>query len=177
MPSSPGTLWVPLKGFASMTWSTDSESSILHPPDFARLSRFLQHKRTFLNYLVTVLWSMRLHLSHDKCIWLLPRRYGPVSNRKFSNKTTLPVPYDFQMTHRVKQCITNQLSQHYQPQQVPTMTWTVLVTWYTQCKLAPTEILQNFWYILASEIKFRKKMGTWKLNEKKIRKSQESVIE
>ena len=42
----------------------------------------------------------------------------------------------------------HQLTQYYQPQQVPSMDWTALVTWYIHCKPARNKILQNFWLTL-----------------------------
>ena len=46
-----------------------------------------------------------------------------------------------------------QLSQYYQPQQVPSMAWIALVTWYKGHKLAHTKILQNFWLYLVHRTK------------------------
>ena len=42
----------------------------------------------------------------------------------------------------------HQLAQYYQSQQVLTMIWTALVTWYMHHKLACSKILQKFWLAL-----------------------------
>ena len=39
----------------------------------------------------------------------------------------------------------HQLQQYYQPQWVPSMGLSALVTWYKHHKLAHTKISQNFW--------------------------------
>ena len=56
--STPHTFRVLFTVFASMAWSTTSESTILGLLDIACSSRSLQPERNFFNHLVIVLWSI-----------------------------------------------------------------------------------------------------------------------
>ena len=65
---------------------------------FRCLYRGSVKKQLFYKYL-------RLHLSHNKCFWLLLGHYDPIDlEHKFPYLTILQVrPSGFQITHRVKQ--------------------------------------------------------------------------
>ena len=56
MPNSRYTLLALITGFATLTWSTAIDSTILGRPYIAWLSKFMQPEQNFFNHMVTLLW-------------------------------------------------------------------------------------------------------------------------
>ena len=98
---------------------------------------------------------MHPYLSHGKWFWRLQRRYGPVktSELDYVVRSSLCLYKSHTECSNI-QCASTQTTtdQYYQPQWVTSMAWTVLVTWCTHRKLAPTKIWQNLKFILVISI-------------------------
>ena len=81
MPTSSNTFRVWLVTFASMAWSTDSESTVLGILDLTESLRFLQPERNFFNHLIIILWPTGLSPTTQQ-MFLYQRRYRPVWTHK-----------------------------------------------------------------------------------------------
>ena len=105
MPISPNTFHVLLTEFASMAWSSASESTVLadmNLPD--RRYNGNAHKISWIILLIS--WDqINLHLLHNRRFCSIVQRYGPNWTRISFNLTTLHVhQYDFQIGYNMKQC-------------------------------------------------------------------------
>ena len=98
----------------------------------------LPDRRSTYNTSLVYCDQLRLHLLHNKCFWLIPWRYMPVRTHKACSWIKLYCTFtcvvDKSHTEwRNTQCVGTLW--YYQPQRVPTRTWTASVTWYTRRKL------------------------------------------
>ena len=96
MPSLPDTLQVLLAEFTSLAQSIASESTVLGLLDFAWSSWFLQPEWTFLNHLITILWStVSLFVQFESCkAWVAELDYVVRSTMRLSNHTQCEAMHD-----------------------------------------------------------------------------------
>ena len=146
MPSSPDNLRVLLTRFASMAWSTASESAVLGLADLAWWSKFLLPKRNHLNQLVTLRWSTVLFFFAQQMLLValrVVRAQFELLKHKFPNWITLYVYLcGFQIAHKRKHYIkctnyhdaTNRSKYHRLIRPV-TLNYGHQLLWYTRRKL------------------------------------------
>ena len=132
MPSSPDTLRVILARFASVIWSTASESTVLGLPKLAWLLRILQFQWNFFGHLAVVQWSTLNSLFALKIILV---------------NSELELEYVVRSSVRLLKQSAHQLPRYYLPQLLVPIARAVLVTWRRHHKLtSATKILQNSWF-------------------------------
>ena len=117
--------------YASMAWNTASESTVL-----GLIVEVLGGRAKFLEIWLLCRDQLLLHLSYNKCFWLLLRRSGPVWTRKsLSSRLDYVTRSSKQLSNQTRNEKTHQLPRYYQPQQIPTTAWNASVMQYTSHKL------------------------------------------
>ena len=140
-----------LTRFIPIVWSTTSESTLLGLAELDWSSRFSQQSKMSCTFWLLYCDRLHLHLSQNKCFWLLWSRYGPVWTRKAEVPESDNMAHSslWLLNHKRSEAMQNmsahKLSRYYQPQWVPTTVWSASVSWYKRCELGANKISQNYW--------------------------------
>ena len=134
--------------FASMAWSTALESTVLGLPDLTWSLRFLQPEESFLNHLVTVQWSTMSSSFTQQMSDRIMVQFELVKQKFQKNITLCTYLCSFQIMHRIKQCSMCQCTNYHNSINFSGYMISTTVMRNKCCKLACTNILQNFWLTL-----------------------------